>query len=648
MFGLSFLSPWFLLGALAVAGPIVLHLFARESAPVVTLPTARFLRRAPVEQVRRRHLQDLWLLVARMAALCLLAVAFARPFVAGTASAAAPVTVVALDGSYSMAAEGTVAAAKRRAQAALEGVPGGAQVALLSFDEDARVLVGPTSDRAAAVEAVAAWAPGFGGTSYGAALRAARDVIGDREGQIVLVTDLQRVEGAAWPPLPAGIGLRVEAVPPAVENVAVERVAREAGGVSAVVRATGLSDRRVRVHLQIDGREAASQTVAVQAGEAVAVSFTRTLPPRGTVAVVVEDAGGLPADDAQYLVLDPAPPLPVLVVTPVDGAADEAFFVVKALESADEAGEMAVEVRRADDRILADPARVSQYRVVIVLGTRGLDRLARQVLAAFPGEGRGLWLVAGPDTEAGVMREILGGQDGWRIVEGEVAADPGAVTVADPRHPIMAALGTAAGTLGQIRVERAMRLVPPASASVLARFAGGAPALVDWSGEPGRQPRRVLVSTTDVGRRWNSWPLHPTFVPLLGEGVRYLAGDSGPTQRVTVGPAYGEASARPGVIEVGSPPRRVAVNVDPRESRLETWTADELLARVERLPEAEGEAAARASLDTEARQGLWRAVLWALLVVLAVETVGASRARRGDAPATSGAGPTGGEAGGRA
>jgi hypothetical protein len=646
MFGLSFLSPWFLLGALAAAGPLVLHLFARESAPVVTLPTARFVRRAPVEQVRRRHLQDLWLLLLRMAALCLLAVAFARPFLAGAAGAAAPVTVVALDASYSMAAEATVVEARRRARAAIEGAPGGAQVALVSFDADARVLVAPTSNRRAALEALAVWSPGFGGTNYGAALRAAGEVIGDREGRIVLVTDLQRVETGAWPALPPGVEIGVEAVPPAAENVAVERVAREAGGVSAVVRNTGLTDRRARVHLLVDGREAASQTVAIPAGQAAAVSFARALPSRGTIAVTVEDAGGLPADDARYLVLDPAPPLPVLVVTPVGGAADDAFFVVKALESAEENGALAVEVRRADDRVLADPARVSQYRVAIVLGTRGLARAAREALAAFPGRGRGLWLVAGPDTEPGVMREILGGD--WRIVEGEVESDPGALTAADPRHPIMAALGPAVGTLGQVRTERAMRLVPPPAAAVLARFAAGAPALVDWSGESGSEPRRVLVATTDLGRRWNTWPLHPTFVPLVVEGVRYLAGDGGPAGSITVGTAYGEASARPGVIEVGSPPRRVAVNVDPREARLETWTPEEWLARVERLSEAPARAAARASVEAEARQGFWRAVLWAVLVVLAVEAVGASRPRRGVAAGAASEGAAGQEAGGRA
>ena len=47
--GLAFLSPWFLLGALAVALPIVLHLRKQDTAPAHAFAAIRFLRRAPVE-----------------------------------------------------------------------------------------------------------------------------------------------------------------------------------------------------------------------------------------------------------------------------------------------------------------------------------------------------------------------------------------------------------------------------------------------------------------------------------------------------------------------------------------------------------------------------------------------------------------------
>ena len=77
---MSFLYPAFLIGALAIAIPIVLHLLRRDVAPEVPFTAVRLLRRSPVEQTRRRRLRDLLLLAARVAALLLLAAAFARPY----------------------------------------------------------------------------------------------------------------------------------------------------------------------------------------------------------------------------------------------------------------------------------------------------------------------------------------------------------------------------------------------------------------------------------------------------------------------------------------------------------------------------------------------------------------------------------------
>src|SRR5262249_38272095 len=103
MFGLSFLYPAFLAGALAAAVPILLHLPRRESAPLQAFTAVRFLRREPIERTRRRRLIDLLLLALRVAALVLLAFAFARPYLAsGSASGGEPLTVVALDISFSM------------------------------------------------------------------------------------------------------------------------------------------------------------------------------------------------------------------------------------------------------------------------------------------------------------------------------------------------------------------------------------------------------------------------------------------------------------------------------------------------------------------------------------------------------------------
>ena len=114
---MGFLSPLFLVGALAAAVPIVLHLLKREPETRVRFAAVRLLRRAPVEHADRRHLRELLLLALRVAALLLLALAFARPFFsAGAQAGAARVTVVALDTSLSMSAPGQFDRAEQLAQ----------------------------------------------------------------------------------------------------------------------------------------------------------------------------------------------------------------------------------------------------------------------------------------------------------------------------------------------------------------------------------------------------------------------------------------------------------------------------------------------------------------------------------------------------
>jgi hypothetical protein len=79
----SFLTPWFLLGGLAVGIPIWVHLIRRQQAEPLRLPSLMFFRRLPVRTMSRRYLEHLLLLAARCLLILLLALAFARPFFRG-------------------------------------------------------------------------------------------------------------------------------------------------------------------------------------------------------------------------------------------------------------------------------------------------------------------------------------------------------------------------------------------------------------------------------------------------------------------------------------------------------------------------------------------------------------------------------------
>ena len=189
---LSFLSPVFLAGVVAAAIPIVLHLLKREPEPRVKFAAVKLLQRAPIEYAAKRHLRQWLLLALRVAALVLLALAFARPFfAAGAAVGGSGVSVVALDTSYSMAAPGRFERARQLAKDAIARAPSGSHVGVVTFADEAEMVAKPSVDRGLATAAVDHATPTYGATRYRAGLLAAAQIIGGRRGSIVVVTDLQ-------------------------------------------------------------------------------------------------------------------------------------------------------------------------------------------------------------------------------------------------------------------------------------------------------------------------------------------------------------------------------------------------------------------------------------------------------------------------
>src|SRR5258708_13209607 len=77
---MNFLAPLFLVGALAIAAPIIFHLIRRTSREKMTFSSLMFLQPTPPRVTRRSRLENFWLLLLRCLVLCLLALGFARPF----------------------------------------------------------------------------------------------------------------------------------------------------------------------------------------------------------------------------------------------------------------------------------------------------------------------------------------------------------------------------------------------------------------------------------------------------------------------------------------------------------------------------------------------------------------------------------------
>ena len=80
--GMSFLYPLFLAGVAAVAVPILLHMIRRHTRERVAFSSLMFLRPRRPRFKSRSRLEHIPLLILRCMILCLLAFAFARPFLA--------------------------------------------------------------------------------------------------------------------------------------------------------------------------------------------------------------------------------------------------------------------------------------------------------------------------------------------------------------------------------------------------------------------------------------------------------------------------------------------------------------------------------------------------------------------------------------
>ena len=239
---MSFLTPFFLLGGLAIAGPILYHLVRRTTRERLRFSSLMFLLPSPPRLSKRHRVEHWLLLLLRCLALALLALGFARPFFKQTQlndpTAVQPKRIVVLvDGSASMRRAGLWDEARTRVEAVLRRASPTDQVALYLFDRTARPLVSfedwnraaPNDRVPLALGRLGGMTPTWAGTHLGNALVTAAEALAENEGkngnnssaahegprQIVLVSDLQagsRLDALQAYEWPKGVALFVEPV----------------------------------------------------------------------------------------------------------------------------------------------------------------------------------------------------------------------------------------------------------------------------------------------------------------------------------------------------------------------------------------------------------------------------------------------------
>ncbi|MDB6070331.1 MAG: hypothetical protein JWL81_1502 [Verrucomicrobiales bacterium] len=223
---MNFLAPLFLLGALAIAAPVIFHLIRRTTREKTRFSSLLFLKPDPPRPSSRSRVENWLLLLLRAAALALLALAFARPFFpatlpVGAASDTLRRVVILVDSSASMQRPGLTEAARAKAGEWLRNAAPGDQVAVWTFDSAVHPLMdfGQWTELPGGVRAETAAARladsviAGGGTGLANALTTAAGVLTEIPpgraaapgGEIIVISDFQEgsrtegLQGWEWP-----------------------------------------------------------------------------------------------------------------------------------------------------------------------------------------------------------------------------------------------------------------------------------------------------------------------------------------------------------------------------------------------------------------------------------------------------------------
>jgi hypothetical protein len=674
---MSFLAPLFLVGLLALAVPVLIHLIQRERKQVVQFPSLMFLRKIPYQSIRRRRIHNWLLLLVRAAAVALIVAAFARPFLtspalSGAAAAGPRELVILLDRSYSMGYGDRWERAKAAALDAIASLGRDDRVSLVTFARGAQAQARSSLEHARVRAAVEAAQVGAGATRYGPALKLAQSILAQSQvarREVVIISDFQKNgwEGAQGLRFPDRV-----AVTPVVigegptSNVGVVSTAFQRAffsGQERITVAAGVMNRSeapvrdLEVALEIDGRAVETQRVAVGPQASASVKFAPfTLSAAQTRGTIRTANDALARDNAFHFVLSPARPVPVLLVEAPGGGRETSLYLTRAL-AIGTAPAFDVAVRTADRVSDSDLAGRALVILNDVMAPRG-GPAAR--LKSFVENGGGLWVIAGEGTSwASDAADLLPGTLGPAV---DRLRDSGAtLTTLEYSHPIFEVFrAPRAGDFSTSRFYRYRSLTAPvAGASVLARFDDGGIAMAERPVGRGR----VIAWTTALDNVSNDLALRPVFLPFVHRVAQHLSGYSEPAPWVTVEQVLDKAVApesataltpsgrrltlgeEAAVIEVEEQgfyeirgagareerPFTVAANVDPAESDLSPMDPREVVSAVTAPAPAAGQTAAPppgeevTPADEERRQSMWWYLLLAGVLILAIESVMANR-----------------------
>lgn len=595
---MGILVPLYLAGLTALSLPLILHLVRRTPRGRQEFSSLMFLSPTPPRLTRRSRLDQILLLLLRLAALALIALAFARPFLREAALLSfADLTgkrlAILIDTSASMKRSDLWQQAIKAAEKELDELNPQDDVALFAFGERLQTIIdfqkegaAPIADKPQVVRnRLKQLQPDWGATDLGTALvtvagelDSASDVQQSTlEPQIVVISDFQsgsRIEALQsfeWPK-------RVPVVTRPVSsknttNAHAHALPNEEGDNStdARVRVVNAADSRsdqFTLSWASDAKSANGETpVYVPAGQSRVIRLPRG--PDSLLADRIVLRGDDHDFDNRFFVVPPRKLEATLLYAGKDAAEDpEGLQLYLRLAVANDPLRQ-IEIRLLDDaKALAAPADLAPK---MVIASQALSEDLQAAVKSYVERGGVLLLVPKDNESAGSLFALLddvelGARSTAESVEqrGERSSREKYLLFGeiDFTHPLFSPFASPRYndfTKIHFWKHRLVTLKTPATTRVVARFDNGEPALLDRNIGSGR----VLALTSGWHPEDSQLALSSKFVPMIGALLELACGGTEVAESVAVNqPVTLPTTGQSGPIVVQTP--------NGREIRLES------------------------------------------------------------------------------
>lgn len=586
---MGILVPLYLAGLTALSLPLILHLVRRTPRGRQEFSSLMFLAPTPPRLTRRSRLDQILLLLLRLAALALIALAFSRPFLREAASLsrwdlAGRRVALLIDTSASMRRADLWQQAMQHAERELKELNPQDDVALFTFDDRLRTVVTfqredsePIADKPALVrKRLQELRPEWGATDLGTALTTVASELDSTtdvrqsalEPRIVVISDFQsgsRIEALQsfeWPERIPVIVHRVTS--PATTNAHAHVLPREDGNedTDARVRIVNAADSRGDQFSVTWANESPASLDSAETGASVHVppGQSRVIRlPRSTEQLAA-DRIVLQGDDHDFdntFFVVPPRKQSVNVLYVGSDAADDTRglqFYLRLAVANDPLRQ--VEITPLDVQQLSAELAVPSPQLMVVTQELPPDQLPE--LKSYCEQGGTLLLVPNDDTSARSLVPLLGdvefaARGAADAVESTGANEVGtAETVAttesssskspekylllgdiDFSHPLFAPFaGARYSDFTKIHFwkHRPVAVKADAQTRVVARFDNQQPALLEQS----RGPGRVLLLTSGWQPDDSQFALSSKFVPFVAAILDLACGETDVADSVVV------------------------------------------------------------------------------------------------------------------